>query len=67
MNYDKYYQSDAYVTAQIEAAGEDTNYIIGELESLQSSLAKEDAKNVNEQDFDYILLLEKSINRLQKN
>jgi|TARA_R110000822_G_scaffold30400_1_gene88640 hypothetical protein len=67
MNYDNHYQSDQYVTAQIEAAGEDTNYLMGELESLQSSLAKEDAKNVNEQDFDYILLLEKSINRLQKN
>lgn len=40
---------------------------MNELVSLQKSLSKENAKNVNDQDFDYILLLEKSINRLQKN
>lgn len=66
MYYDKHYQSDEYMRAQIEANCEDYNYLMGELVSLQNSLSKEDAKHVNDQDFDYILLLEKSIKRLLK-
>ena len=67
MNYDNHYQSEAYIRAQVEANGEDDNYLMGELVSLQKSLSEEDAKHVNDQDFDYILLLEKSIKRLLKN
>jgi len=37
-----------------------------ELKSLQQNLIKEESKHVNDKDFDYILLLEKFINRLKK-
>ena len=36
-----------------------------ELESLKYSLQKENNKNVNDKDFDYIILLEKSIKRIE--
>jgi hypothetical protein len=36
-----------------------------ELESLKYSLQKENNKNVNDKDFDYIILLEKFIKRIE--
>ena len=38
-----------------------------ELESYKYSLEKENSKHVNDKDFDYIILLEKFIKRIEKN
>jgi hypothetical protein len=42
-----------------------TNLQLTELESLKYSLQKEESKHVNKKDWDYIILLEKCIKRIE--